>query len=55
MPFKLDQDRASATLPRWIAGDFDPNAVEFDELAGAIAKLAKAWNRKPPNKRKPAD
>ena len=39
----------------WIGGAFAPNAVDLDELAGAVAKLAKAWARKPPTKRKPAN
>ncbi len=41
-----------ADTKEWIGEDFDPNAVKFDELAGAVAKLAKAWARKLPTKRK---
>ena len=44
-----------ADTQEWIGGDFDPNAVKLDELAGAVAKLAKAWARKPPTKRKLAE
>jgi len=43
-----------ADTKEWIGEDFNPNAVRFDDLAGAVAKLAKAWARKPPTKHKPS-
>jgi len=36
-----------------IGGDFDPNLVDADGLAEALARLTKRWSRKPATKRKP--
>ncbi|HAH64325.1 MAG TPA: plasmid pRiA4b ORF-3 family protein [Rhizobiales bacterium] len=35
----------------WIENDFDPNVVNTDGLAKAVAALAKLWSRKPAAKR----
>jgi Plasmid pRiA4b ORF-3-like protein len=40
-----------AELKEWIAGDFDPNAVDAQWLTEEVAALAKSWSRKPPAKR----
>ncbi len=40
-----------AEMKDWIGETFDPNAVDVEALANDVAALAKAWTRKPPNKR----
>ena len=40
-----------AEISDWIEDDFDPNAVNTDGLAEAVAALAKRWSRKPAAKR----
>ena len=44
-----------AEMKDWIGQDFDPTAVDVEALADDVAALAKAWARKPPAKRKPAN
>ena len=41
-----------AEMKEWIGEDFDPDAVDVEELSSAVAALAKTWTRKPPIKRK---
>jgi hypothetical protein len=40
-----------AELKEWVEDDFDPNVVDADQLADALAALAKRWSRKSPAKR----
>ncbi|MFC7611535.1 plasmid pRiA4b ORF-3 family protein [Teichococcus aestuarii] len=41
-------------MTEWAGGPFDPDNINIDDYAKAVAALAKAWARKPPVKRKPA-
>ena len=41
-----------ADMMEWAGETFDPKAVDVEALADDVAALAKAWTRKPPNKRK---
>jgi hypothetical protein len=43
-----------AEMIQWAGEPFDPNTIDLDEHAKAVAVLAKAWSRKPAIKRKPA-
>ncbi|MGP0091031.1 MAG: plasmid pRiA4b ORF-3 family protein [Xanthobacteraceae bacterium] len=38
-------------LTEWIGGDFDPNAVDTDQLAAEVEALAETWSRKSSRKR----
>ena len=40
-----------AEMKEWVGEDFDPEAVDVEELSSAVAALAKTWTRKPPTKR----
>ena len=40
-----------AELAEWVGDDFDPDADDAESLTAEIAALAKAWSRKPANKR----
>jgi hypothetical protein len=40
-----------AEISDWIEDDFDPNVVNTEGLAEAVAALAKRWSRKPAAKR----
>ncbi len=40
-------------MVRWAGERFDPNTIDVTVYAQAVAKLAKAWSRKPAVKRKP--
>lgn len=48
------QHENHAEMIEWAGGPFDPNTINIDDHAKAIAALAKAWSRKPAAKRKPA-
>jgi hypothetical protein len=41
-------------MVQWVGEPFDPNTIDFDEHAKAVAALAKAWSRNPAIKRKTA-
>ena len=43
-----------AEVAEWIGGPFDPDVVEVEEHAQALAALAKQWSRKPNTSRKRA-
>ena len=43
-----------AEVTEWIDGPFDPDLVEVEEHAQALAALAKQWSRKATTSRKRA-
>ncbi|MDJ0391623.1 plasmid pRiA4b ORF-3 family protein [Roseomonas sp. E05] len=48
------QHENHAEMTEWADGPFDPDNINIDDHAKAVAALAKAWARKPAVKRKPA-
>jgi hypothetical protein len=46
------QHEQHAEIREWCGDDFDPNALDTEARATALAALAKQWARKPAVKRK---
>jgi hypothetical protein len=37
-------------LSEWFGGEFDPNAIDVDDIRAELLKLANSWTRKPRTK-----